>query len=684
MQKLFISLEGERSSAEKPCCSSSEFALPVRHVSGGDRAGGGGALLFHRKVSALEPSLDHENMALWGGGVVQGLWETPRIATFHYASQDSQKLGLFPWCGAARLHLQAVDVGNGEDSGSYEPRQAHNGAHTQHHSHNQQIQECGQKEGGEEEDNGPKENIWDIGPMLGPHMVVLIFFQLTSWRGSAIGMRRWKNSYLIEELIYPREQISSVFGLSLVGHRPQEEIPPPLGFLEDRSQCDGFVKGSERDGEMMKGYFEGWLETEGADPGLWRERREEDRPSPNTGDNGKKGQEKEEIEGGGTAISEGELVQLGEEVMWDVLESSHLMVGEFSVLEPPGDILRLLHTMEYTPESVESTDFREWDVSIQVELVLRECRGTGARGPGQACGHFALVRTSGSPTGSHGGKGRVGVVAEGMGRLQGQRLDAVGQQATGGIVILVREVELVGAWLLDRWDKPALGRGGRAGVLALRGQEAVGLGNGPFAGVEPVLRQCSPALFGDDHLGLVSVELQPQGPVAQIDLRPGSGGGPRQRHGADARARPGIGGVQTARALAKLVPSAAELAPAAAHGRGGEARGRQDGSGKREQGLAMSELVWEDEMKYLSEPSSSMLYRRPLVSSSSPSTGEPFLPSALLKVSPSASPSIPFPTPLRYFLGALPDSDSVRSTSWYSSCDDGLGLLLVLSDEDRL
>lgn len=50
-----------------------------------------------------------------------------------------------------------------------------------------------------------------------------------------------------------------------------------------------------------------------------------------------------------------------------VVKSSHLMVGEFSVLEPPGDILRLLHTTEYTPESVESTDFREWDVSIQVE-----------------------------------------------------------------------------------------------------------------------------------------------------------------------------------------------------------------------------------------------------------------------------------------------------------------------------
>lgn len=41
------------------------------------------------------------------------------------------------------------------------------------------------------------------------------------------------------------------------------------------------------------------LETEEAAPGLWRERREEDRPSPNRGDNGKKtGEETGEREGG--------------------------------------------------------------------------------------------------------------------------------------------------------------------------------------------------------------------------------------------------------------------------------------------------------------------------------------------------------------------------------------------------
>lgn len=35
------------------------------------------------------------------------------------------------------------------------------------------------------------------------------------------------------------------------------------------------------------------LDTEDAVPGLWRERREEDRPSPNRGDNGKKKKKKE-------------------------------------------------------------------------------------------------------------------------------------------------------------------------------------------------------------------------------------------------------------------------------------------------------------------------------------------------------------------------------------------------------
>uniref|UniRef100_G3NFM8 Uncharacterized protein n=1 Tax=Gasterosteus aculeatus TaxID=69293 RepID=G3NFM8_GASAC len=107
----------------------------------------------------------------------------------------------------------------------------------------------------------------------------------------------------------------------------------------------------------------------------------------------------------------------------------------------------------------------------------RKGRGAWTRGPGKASGHLALVRASGAPARSHGGEGRVRVVAEGVGRLQGQGLYAVGQQAAGGIVILVGQVQLVGARLLDRGDEPALGRGRGADVLALRGKEAVGLGD---------------------------------------------------------------------------------------------------------------------------------------------------------------------------------------------------------------
>lgn len=52
------------------------------------------------------------------------------------------------------------------------------------------------------------------------------------------------------------------------------------------------------------------LETEEAAPGLWRERREEDRPSPNRGDKGKKGigegrEKRREGDGGEKGIRDG-------------------------------------------------------------------------------------------------------------------------------------------------------------------------------------------------------------------------------------------------------------------------------------------------------------------------------------------------------------------------------------------
>lgn len=44
--------------------------------------------------------------------------------------------------------------------------------------------------------------------------------------------------------------------------------------------------------ETLDSRLWGRLESEEVAPGLWRERREEDRPSPNTGDKGIRGEEK--------------------------------------------------------------------------------------------------------------------------------------------------------------------------------------------------------------------------------------------------------------------------------------------------------------------------------------------------------------------------------------------------------
>lgn len=45
---------------------------------------------------------------------------------------DPEKLGLLSGSGAARFHLEAVHVRNGEDGGRHEPGQAHYGAHAKH------------------------------------------------------------------------------------------------------------------------------------------------------------------------------------------------------------------------------------------------------------------------------------------------------------------------------------------------------------------------------------------------------------------------------------------------------------------------------------------------------------------------------------------------------------------------
>lgn len=62
----------------------------------------------------------------------------------HQAGQslfsDAQEARLLPWSRALRLQLQAVDMGDGQDSGCHKPRQTHDGANCQHHAHHQEVQ----------------------------------------------------------------------------------------------------------------------------------------------------------------------------------------------------------------------------------------------------------------------------------------------------------------------------------------------------------------------------------------------------------------------------------------------------------------------------------------------------------------------------------------------------------------
>ena len=97
---------------------------------------------------------------------------------------------------------------------------------------------------------------------------------------------------------------------------------------------------------------------------------------------------------------------------------------------------------------------------------------------------------------------------------------------------------------------------------------------------------CPPALLGDDHLGLVPVELEPQRPVAEVDLGPGPRTPGVQWHGAEARSRTAVRGVDTVGTLSELVRRA-ELgaAPRGAHGRREPRRGRQHGAEVERRGV---------------------------------------------------------------------------------------------------
>lgn len=52
----------------------------------------------------------------------------------------SEELRLFPGSAGLALHLQGVDVCNGDDGSCHVPGQAHEGAHSHQYSHPEQIQ----------------------------------------------------------------------------------------------------------------------------------------------------------------------------------------------------------------------------------------------------------------------------------------------------------------------------------------------------------------------------------------------------------------------------------------------------------------------------------------------------------------------------------------------------------------
>lgn len=56
------------------------------------------------------------------------------------SSPDTQELGLLPRGAGLCLHLQAVDVGDGDDGGCHVPGQPHEGAHGHEDAHPEQVQ----------------------------------------------------------------------------------------------------------------------------------------------------------------------------------------------------------------------------------------------------------------------------------------------------------------------------------------------------------------------------------------------------------------------------------------------------------------------------------------------------------------------------------------------------------------
>lgn len=95
----------------------------------------------------------------------------------------------------------------------------------------------------------------------------------------------------------------------------------------------------------------------------------------------------------------------------------------------------------------------------------------------------------------------------------------------------------------------------------------------------------SPALLGDDHLGLVPVELEPQRPVAEEHLGPGPGARAGQGHVAESGPGARVRMVDAAWALSQLVGWAEVAAPA---GWSGKSRGGQHGTQVERRGIPAS------------------------------------------------------------------------------------------------
>lgn len=82
-----------------------------------------------------------ERLSWWLECVRRCWWEVPEERrVWKVGLPHPQELWLLSGRRRFRLHLQAVDVSDGNDGGGYVPRQAHEGADHHEHGHPEQVQ----------------------------------------------------------------------------------------------------------------------------------------------------------------------------------------------------------------------------------------------------------------------------------------------------------------------------------------------------------------------------------------------------------------------------------------------------------------------------------------------------------------------------------------------------------------